>query len=257
MVPYGERKECHNPSRDYKELEAQIQGIITNAPLNLLQKTVDSITGRLRKLVEVTAALGYDGASTNTGRKNGSMVCIEKEIGRPLQRMICLLHVNELRHRYLMEHLAGITTGPETRSGHIGEELLHCYDGWINFENETQDRQEWRNTICEREGKDSGFSYDLLDGDRTTFRGMVLRDQPGEYCRRNGRTCYEHGEEHGQHRVPLPLGMKKKERNGRDSEGGGSWGRKTAEEAFLEPIITYEGEKSWTDPAGVWQERCP
>ncbi|KAJ4427958.1 hypothetical protein ANN_23971 [Periplaneta americana] len=67
-----------------------------------------------------------------------------------------------------------------------------CYDGWINFENETQDRQEWRNVICEREGKDSGFSYDLLDGARTTFRGMVLRDQPGEYCRRNGRTYYEH-----------------------------------------------------------------
>ncbi|KAJ4426714.1 hypothetical protein ANN_26512 [Periplaneta americana] len=67
-----------------------------------------------------------------------------------------------------------------------------CYDGWINFENETQDRQEWRNAICEREGKDSGFSYDLLDGARTTFRRMVLRDQPGEYCRRNGRTYYEH-----------------------------------------------------------------
>ncbi|KAJ4427585.1 hypothetical protein ANN_25233 [Periplaneta americana] len=61
--------------------------------------------------------------------------------------------------------------------------LKASYDGWINFENETQDRQEWRNAICEREGKDNGFSYDLLDGARTTFRGMVLRDQPGEYCR--------------------------------------------------------------------------
>ncbi|KAJ4444097.1 hypothetical protein ANN_05886 [Periplaneta americana] len=70
--------------------------------------------------------------------------------------------------------------------------LKASYDGWINFENETQDRQEWRNAICEREGKDSGFSYDLLDGARTTFGGMVLRDQPGEYCRRNGRTYYEH-----------------------------------------------------------------
>ncbi|KAJ4448099.1 hypothetical protein ANN_10111 [Periplaneta americana] len=66
------------------------------------------------------------------------------------------------------------------------------YDGWINFENETQDRQEWRNAICEREGKYSGFSYDLLDEVRTIFRGMVLRHQPGEYCRRNGRTYYEH-----------------------------------------------------------------
>ncbi|KAJ4438958.1 hypothetical protein ANN_14912 [Periplaneta americana] len=70
--------------------------------------------------------------------------------------------------------------------------LEASYDGWINFENETQDRQEWRNAICEREGKDRGFSYDLLHGARTTFRGMVLRDQPGEYCRRNGRTYYEH-----------------------------------------------------------------
>ncbi|KAJ4429875.1 hypothetical protein ANN_22079 [Periplaneta americana] len=70
--------------------------------------------------------------------------------------------------------------------------LKASYDGWINFENETQDRQEWRNAICEREGKDSGFSYDLVDGAWTTFRGMVLRDQPGEYCRRNGLTDYEH-----------------------------------------------------------------
>ncbi|KAJ4431639.1 hypothetical protein ANN_20238 [Periplaneta americana] len=51
------------------------------------------------------------------------------------------------------------------------------YDGWIKFENETQDRQEWRNAICEREGKDSGFSYDLLDGARTTChtKGQGIR----------------------------------------------------------------------------------
>ncbi|KAJ4447807.1 hypothetical protein ANN_09815 [Periplaneta americana] len=54
IVPYGERKEYHNPSRDDKELEARIRGIITNAPRNFLQKTVDSITGRLRKFVEAT-----------------------------------------------------------------------------------------------------------------------------------------------------------------------------------------------------------
>ncbi|KAJ4426861.1 hypothetical protein ANN_26660 [Periplaneta americana] len=59
MVPYGERKECHNPSRDNKELEARIRGIITNAPRNFLQKTVDSITGHLRKLVEATDILRH------------------------------------------------------------------------------------------------------------------------------------------------------------------------------------------------------
>ncbi|KAJ4440943.1 hypothetical protein ANN_10792 [Periplaneta americana] len=96
-----------------------------------------------------------------------------------------------------------MSPGSSTKScpafAHIGlretpEKPQPGYDGWINFENETQDRQEWRNAICEREEKDSGFSYDLLHGARTTFRGMVLREQPGEYCRRNGRTYsyYEH-----------------------------------------------------------------
>ncbi|KAJ4434143.1 hypothetical protein ANN_16463 [Periplaneta americana] len=95
----------------------------------------------------------------------------------------------------------GWSCWPETRAGSSAHAPCpdfvtgfdpNRYDGWINFENETQDRQEWRNAICEREGKDSGFSYDFLDGAKTTFRGMVLRDQPGEYCRRNGRTYYEH-----------------------------------------------------------------
>ncbi|KAJ4430431.1 hypothetical protein ANN_22647 [Periplaneta americana] len=57
IMPYGERKECYNPSRDDKELEAWIRGIITNAPRNFLQNSVDSITGRLRKLVEATVVL--------------------------------------------------------------------------------------------------------------------------------------------------------------------------------------------------------
>ncbi|KAJ4446570.1 hypothetical protein ANN_13267 [Periplaneta americana] len=65
------------------------------------------------------------------------------------------------------------------------------YNGCISFENETQDWPDWRNAICERGEKDSEFSYDLLDGARTTFRGMMLLDQPVEYCRLNERTYYE------------------------------------------------------------------
>jgi hypothetical protein len=39
-----------------EELEARIQDVITNVPHNFLQKTVDSIPGHLRKLVDVTNA---------------------------------------------------------------------------------------------------------------------------------------------------------------------------------------------------------
>jgi hypothetical protein len=44
-----------NP-RTLKELEARIQDVIINVPLNFLQKTVDFIPDRLRKLVNVTGA---------------------------------------------------------------------------------------------------------------------------------------------------------------------------------------------------------
>jgi hypothetical protein len=39
-----------------EELEARIQDVITNVPHNFLQKTVDSIPGHLRKLVDITGA---------------------------------------------------------------------------------------------------------------------------------------------------------------------------------------------------------
>jgi hypothetical protein len=39
-----------------EELEARIREIITNVPHNFLQKTVGSIPGRLRELVDVTGA---------------------------------------------------------------------------------------------------------------------------------------------------------------------------------------------------------
>jgi hypothetical protein len=39
-----------------EQLEARIQEVITNVPHDFLQKTVDSIPGRLRKLVDAAGA---------------------------------------------------------------------------------------------------------------------------------------------------------------------------------------------------------
>jgi DNA-binding response OmpR family regulator len=46
----------HTKPCTLEELEARIRDIITNVPYNFLQKTVDSIPGCLRKLVDVTGA---------------------------------------------------------------------------------------------------------------------------------------------------------------------------------------------------------
>ena len=42
--------------RTMEQLEDRIRSVITNAPHDFLQKTVDSIPGRLRKLVEAPGA---------------------------------------------------------------------------------------------------------------------------------------------------------------------------------------------------------
>jgi hypothetical protein len=47
---------CCTKPRTLEELEAWIRDVITNVPYNFLQKTVDSIPGHLRKLVDVTGA---------------------------------------------------------------------------------------------------------------------------------------------------------------------------------------------------------
>lgn len=71
-------------------------------------------------------AIGCDGTNTNTGRKNGIIVLLEKRFGKPMQWLICQLHANELPLRHLIQHLDGKTTGPAAFSGPIGKMLKTC-----------------------------------------------------------------------------------------------------------------------------------
>lgn len=70
--------------------------------------------------------VGCDGTVTNTGRKNGIIHQIKAHLGRPLQWSVCLLHFNELPFRHLFQHLDGLTTGPTSYSGSIGQQLRKC-----------------------------------------------------------------------------------------------------------------------------------
>lgn len=55
--------------------------------------------------------IGCDGTATNTGWKGGVISYMEKELGRPLQWAICLLHANELPLRHLFTPLGWINFG--------------------------------------------------------------------------------------------------------------------------------------------------
>ncbi|KAJ4444747.1 hypothetical protein ANN_06544 [Periplaneta americana] len=163
------RQSTYKNSRpEAHEQDPELMNMKQKAFLSYIEGTTDRIGKLLRKFNIKTTPTGLDHV--------GPSRC-QKENLRPILR-------NEKPGLHMY------AAPPPPSSGHRAR--YQGYDGWINFENEMQDRQEWRNAICEREGKDSGFSYDLLDRARTTFGGMVLRDQPGEYCRRNGRTYYEH-----------------------------------------------------------------
>lgn len=63
-------------------------------------------------------------AVINTGWKGGIIRHLEVKLGRPLQWVICLLHLNELPTRHLFQHLFGSTTGPSSYAGPIGKKLV-------------------------------------------------------------------------------------------------------------------------------------
>ena len=62
-----------------------------------------------------------DGTSVNTGKWNGALRAIEEMVGRALQWVICLLHINELPLRHVFMDIDGTTKSPDAFSRPIGK----------------------------------------------------------------------------------------------------------------------------------------
>jgi hypothetical protein len=70
-------------------------------------------------------AIVCDGTNNNTGKNNGILRKIEKQLGRPLQWLVCELHTNELPFRkYFSDVDGGQMTGPATSSGVIAKAIM-------------------------------------------------------------------------------------------------------------------------------------
>lgn len=76
--------------------------------------------------LEKLIVLGGDGTNVNTGWKSGVFRKLEVHIGRPLQWSVCMLHMNELPLRHLLQELDGGTKGPNSFSGNLGKLLDGC-----------------------------------------------------------------------------------------------------------------------------------
>ena len=57
--------------------------------------------------------VGSDGTAVMTGKSKGFIAALETLIGRSLQWVICLLHLNELPLRHVFQNLDGVISGPD------------------------------------------------------------------------------------------------------------------------------------------------
>ena len=74
--------------------------------------------------------VGSDGTVVMTGKSIGFIASLETLIRRPLQKVICLLHINELPLRHVFQNLDVVTSGPDSFSGPIGRQLNGAVYEW-------------------------------------------------------------------------------------------------------------------------------
>ena len=67
--------------------------------------------------------IGSDVTATMTGKNSGCISSLENVLGRPLQWIVCLLHLNVLPLRHIFQELDGKTKGPDSFSGTISRQL--------------------------------------------------------------------------------------------------------------------------------------
>ena len=67
--------------------------------------------------------IGGDSTNVNSGIWGGAFQHVEKLLGRPLNWLVCGLHLNELPLRHLIEQLDGPTKSDTGFSGPLGKAL--------------------------------------------------------------------------------------------------------------------------------------
>ncbi|GBP95516.1 hypothetical protein EVAR_70524_1 [Eumeta japonica] len=97
-------------TKRYKQVVIEEHVSVIKEPESIYVGTVDLL------------AIGCDGTVTNTGKFNGVIRLFERRLQRPLQWIICMLHLNELPLRHLFDYLDGKTSGPSTYNGPIDGE---------------------------------------------------------------------------------------------------------------------------------------
>ena len=85
---------------------------------------------------ETVKVIGSDSCSKNTGHEKGAQACVEEQLGRPLQRVLCLKHTIEIVWHKFFKSIDGKSSSPTTLTGPIGKwlcnETFYC-ENVVNF----------------------------------------------------------------------------------------------------------------------------
>lgn len=134
--------------------------------------------------VSQLSALGCDGTSVNTGNIGGVLTHMERYLSRPVQRIVCLLHANELPFRHLFRMIDGATSGPNSFSGEIGKLLQNCMVSVVQFDRiKVQDFPIIDKSIVDNLSNDQRYLYRMcafVRGDeRNVNVEQLINLQPG------------------------------------------------------------------------------
>ena len=76
-----------------------------------------------RNSVDSIVAITCDGCNVTTGKHGGVIKRVELKLDRPLQLLVCLLHLIELPLREMLRNIDGYASGPHSYQGKIGKKL--------------------------------------------------------------------------------------------------------------------------------------
>lgn len=99
---------------------------VTNGCASTILNAMVELCRERSILIDDLLFLGSDGTRVNTGCDAGVIRLFEELIGKPVQWIICFIHMNELPLRSLIENLDGPFNSKSELSGPIGKKLKLC-----------------------------------------------------------------------------------------------------------------------------------
>jgi len=146
------------------------------------QAIADGLHGAVADMgiVDSITAVGADSTPVNTGPRGGAIHLLEQQLDRPLQWLICSLHLNELPLRHLCRKLLGPSEGPTQWKGPVGKALTTCETLPLADFRTIPEGDQLPDVDLDDISRDQGYLYRIVTAVRTGIVSEdLMREKPG------------------------------------------------------------------------------